>query len=100
MTKKQDDEERVYPVDTSTSLFIIDGIQDRNTSRTELVQKLWGTRVLLTGLLAPHGLLNLLSNTTQDHPYQGWYHLPWTMPYQGIKGSGQGARALQVIHLN
>ena len=46
MTKKQVGEEMVYLAYTSTSLFITEGSQDRNSSRAgtwrqELLQRLW-----------------------------------------------------------
>jgi hypothetical protein len=54
MTKRQAEEKRVYLAHTSTSLFITEGHQDRNSHRAgiwrqELMQRSW--RVLLTGLL-------------------------------------------------
>ena len=62
MTKKQVGEEWVYSAYTSTLLFIIEGSQDRNSSRAgpwrqELMQKPWRD---VTYCLFPPGLLSLL----------------------------------------
>jgi hypothetical protein len=55
-------EEGVYSVYTSISLFIIEGSQDRNSSRAgtwrqELMQRSWRDAAYW---LVPHGLLSLL----------------------------------------
>jgi hypothetical protein len=63
---------RVYLADTATSLFIIEGSQDRNSNRTELMQRPWRDAAYW---LAPHGLPNLLFYRTQDHqPRVGTNH--------------------------
>ena len=67
--QKQGRKERVYWAYTSTSPFIIEGSQDRNslragTWRQELVQR---PRRGAAYWLAPHDLLSLLSYRTQDH---------------------------------
>jgi len=69
MTKKQVGKERVYLAFTSTSLFIIEESQDRNSSRAgtwrqELMQRPWRD---VAYWLAPRDLLTLLSYRTQDH---------------------------------
>ena len=61
--------ERIYVAHTSTSLFIIEGSQDRNSNRAgtwrqELMQRPWRGAA---HWLALHGLLNLISYKTQDH---------------------------------
>jgi hypothetical protein len=63
MTKRQVGKERVYLVYTSTVLFIIKGIQDKNSNRAatwrqELMQRPWRG---LAFWLAPHGLPQKLS---------------------------------------
>jgi hypothetical protein len=70
-------EEMVYLAYTSTLLFIIEGSQDRNSSRAgtwrqEMMQRPWKGAAYW---LAPHGLLGLLSYRTQDHqPRDGTTH--------------------------
>ena len=69
--------ERIYLTYILTSLFIIEGSQDRNLNRAgtwgqELMQRPWTGAAYL---LAPHGLLSLLSYRTQDHqPRDGPTH--------------------------
>jgi hypothetical protein len=66
---KQVGEERVYLAYTSVLLFIIEGSQDRNSSRAGT----WRQELMLRPRrgaaysLAPHGLLSLPSYSTQDH---------------------------------
>jgi uncharacterized protein Veg len=77
--QKQVEEERVYLAYTYTSLFIIEGGQDRNSSRAgawrqELMQRPWrGAADLLTLIAYPvHFLIEL--KTTGPL----WPHPPWT----------------------
>jgi hypothetical protein len=71
--QKQVGEERVYSAYTSTLLFIIEGSQDRNSSRSgtrrqKLIQRHWrGTGYWI----APCSLLSLLSSRTQGHEPRG-----------------------------
>jgi len=59
-----------YVTYTCTSLFIIEGTQERNSNKAalwwqEAKQRPWRGA---TYLLAHHGLLSLLSSRTQDRP--------------------------------
>jgi hypothetical protein len=70
----------------STSQFIIQGSQDRNSNRAgswrqELMRRPW--RVLLAGLLSC--LLGLLSYRTQNHqPKATPTTIGWALPYQSL----------------
>ena len=87
--QKQIGEEKVYLAYTSTSLFIIKGSQDRNSSRAgtwrqELMQRPW--RSAAYWLVSP-GLLTLLcypGPPAQGCPYLQWTHqsLIKKMPYR------------------
>jgi hypothetical protein len=79
----------VYLAYSSTSQFIIEGSQDRNSSRAgtwrqELMQRPWRSTA---NWLPFHGLLNLLSYTTQDYqPRDGTTHhgLRYKLPPSGF----------------
>lgn len=66
-------EKRVYLAHSFTSLFIIEGTQDRNSNRTEtwrqeLRLRSWRSEALW---LASHGLLSLFAYRTQGHQTKG-----------------------------
>jgi hypothetical protein len=78
--KKQVGVERVYLAYSPTSQV---PTEDRTgTWRQELKQKSWRD---VPYWLAPHGLLSLLSYSTQDHqPRYSTTHMDWVLPYQSL----------------
>jgi hypothetical protein len=85
--QKQAGEERVCLAFASTSLFITEGSQDRNSGRVgtwrqELMQRTWWGVVYW---FAPRGLLSLLSYKTQDYlPRDGTAHNGLGPPHQSL----------------
>jgi len=82
MTKTQAEEERVNLACTSVSLFIIEGGQDRNSSRIgtwELIQRPWRDAAYW---LAPQGLLNLLIESRTTSPGMVPPTMGWALPCQ------------------
>ena len=86
MTRKQVSEERVYLTYTSTSLFIIERSQGRNSNNTatwkqQLTQRIWGCCILACSPI----LLSLLFYRTQDHqPRKDPTHDGVGLPYQSL----------------
>jgi hypothetical protein len=86
-SQKKLEEERMYLAYISILLFITEGNQDRNSNRAgtwrqELMQRPWRDAACL---LAPQGLLSLLSYRTQDLQLRdGTTHNGWVLPYQSL----------------
>jgi hypothetical protein len=67
LTKGKVGKERFYLAYTSTSLFIIEGCQGRNSNRPGTWRQELMERPRRDVYWLAHGLLNLLSYRTQDH---------------------------------